>query len=304
MRTDRRIDRIESRPAWASWSLLALGVVAASVSAILVRYASGADALAISFWRCALGAIVLAPFARYGLRSMERSAYAVPMVAGAFLAIHFATWIRSIELTTVAVSVLLVSTTPIFVALIAWLVFHDRLPGSGWLGIFLALGGTALVARVDLGGSSFVGNLLALTGGAMAAGYVIAGRVARRKLGILEYAVVTYALAAVLLLAVCLAVGVELTGYPSKTWWALAGIVVGPQLLGHTIINLVLRDIDATSVSVAIMAEPIMAITLAFFLFDETPSWLVYPGGAAILAGIYLVSVRSGRRPPAAVEPP
>jgi drug/metabolite transporter (DMT)-like permease len=304
MRTDRRIDRIESRPAWASWSLLALGVVAASVSAILVRYASGADALAISFWRCALGAIVLVPFARSGLRSMERSAYVIPMVAGAFLAVHFATWIRSVELTTVAVSVLLVSTTPIFVAIIAWLVFHDRLPGVGWLGIFLALAGTALVAGVDIEGSSFVGNLLALAGGAMAAGYVIAGRVARRKLGILEYAVVTYALAAVLLLAVCLAAGVELTGYPSKTWWALAGIVVGPQLLGHTIINLVLRDIDATSVSVAIMAEPIIAITLAFILFDETPSMLVYPGGAAILAGIYLVTARSGRRTTTAVGSP
>ena len=304
MRTDRRIDRIESRPAWASWSLLALGVVAASVSAILVLYASGADALAISFWRCALGALVLVPFARSGLRSMERSAYVVPMVAGVFLAIHFATWIRSVELTTVAASVLLVSTTPIFVALIAWLFFHDRLRGVGWLGIFLALAGTALVARVRLGGTSFEGNLLALAGGVMAAGYVIAGRIARRKLGILEYAVVTYALAAVLLLVVCLAAGVELTGYPSQTWWALAGIVVGPQLLGHTIINLVLRDIDATSVSVAIMAEPVIAITLAFLLFDETPSWLVYPGGAAILAGIYLVSVRSGRRPAAAVETP
>ena len=304
MRTDRRIDRIESRPAWASWSLLALGVVAASVSAILVRYASGADALAISFWRCALGAIVLVPFARSGLRSMERSAYVVPMVAGAFLAVHFATWIRSVELTTVAVSVLLVSTTPIFVAVIAWLVFHDRLPGVGWLGIFLALAGTALVAGVDIEGSSFVGNLLALAGGAMAAGYVIAGRVARRKLGILEYAVVTYALAAALLLVVCLAAGVELGGYPSKTWWALAGVVVGPQLLGHTIINLVLRDIEATSVSVAIMAEPIIAITLAFILFDETPSMLVYPGGAAILAGIYLVTARSGRRTIASVETP
>ncbi len=304
MRTDRRIDRIESRPAWASWSLLALGVVAASVSAILVRYASGADALAISFWRCALGALVLIPFARSGLRSMERSAYLVPMVAGAFLAVHFATWIRSVELTTVAVSVLLVSTTPIFVAVIAWLVFHDRLPIVGWLGIFLALGGTALVAGVDLEGSSFVGNLLALAGGAMAAGYVIAGRVARRKLGILEYAVVTYALAAVLLLVVCLAAGVELAGYPSKTWWAIAGIVVGPQLLGHTIINLVLRDIDATSVSVAIMAEPIIAITLAFIILDETPSMLLYPGGAAILVGIYLVTARSGRRPNAVVETP
>lgn len=291
-----RSDRIESRPVWASWSLLALGVVAASVSAILVKYASGAEALAISFWRCALGALLLAPFARSGLRAMERSAFILPAVAGAFLAVHFATWIRSLDLTTVASSVLLVSTTPIFVALTAWLVFKDRLPGVGWLGIVLALGGTALVAGVDLGGTSFSGNLLALAGGAMAAGYVLAGGVARRTLWILEYAVVTYAAAAVLLLVVCLAAGVDLTGYPSTTWWALAGIVVGPQLLGHTVINLVLKDIDATTVSAAIMAEPVIAITLALVLFGEVPSMLVYPGGAAILAGIYLVST-TARRP-------
>lgn len=296
MKTDRRTDRIESRPAWASWSLLALGVVAASVSAILVKYAADADALAISFWRCALGALLLAPFAKSGLRDMKQPAFTMPVIAGAFLAIHFATWIRSLDLTTVAASVLLVSTTPIFVALIAWFAFKDRLPGVGWTGIVMALGGTALVAGVDLGGSSFAGNLLALAGGAMAAGYVLAGGVARRTLGILEYAVVTYAAAAVLLLVVCLAAGVDLIGYPSTTWWALAGIVVGPQLLGHTVINLVLKDIDATTVSAAIMAEPIIAITLAFVLFDEVPSMLVYPGGAAILAGIYLVST-TGRRP-------
>ncbi len=296
MKTDRGTDRIESRPAWASWSLLALGVVAASVSAILVKYAADADALAISFWRCALGALLLAPFAKSGLRDMKQPAFTMPVIAGAFLAIHFATWIRSLDLTTVAASVLLVSTTPIFVALIAWFAFKDRLPGVGWTGIVMALGGTALVAGVDLGGSSFAGNLLALAGGAMAAGYVLAGGVARRTLGILEYAVVTYAAAAVLLLVVCLAAGVDLIGYPSTTWWALAGIVVGPQLLGHTVINLVLKDIDATTVSAAIMAEPIIAITLAFVLFDEVPSMLVYPGGAAILAGIYLVST-TGRRP-------
>ncbi|MDQ5815961.1 MAG: DMT family transporter [Actinomycetota bacterium] len=297
MKTDPGTDRIESRPAWASWSLLALGVVAASVSAILVRYAEGADALAISFWRCAFGALLLAPFARSGLRDMKRpAAFTMPVIAGAFLAVHFATWIRSLDLTTVASSVLLVSTTPIFVALIAWFAFKDRLPAVGWTGIVMALGGTALVAGVDLGGTSFAGNLLALAGGAMAAGYVLAGGVARRTLGILEYAAVTYAAAAVLLLVVCLAAGVDLIGYPSATWWAIAGIVVGPQLLGHTVINLVLKDIDATTVSAAIMAEPIIAITLAFALFDEVPSILVYPGGAAILAGIYLVST-TARRP-------
>jgi drug/metabolite transporter (DMT)-like permease len=127
----------------------------------------------------------------------------------------------------------------------------------------------------------------------------MAGQVARRTQGILEYAVVTYAISGVLLLIVCLARGVALSGYPAGTWWAIAGLVVGPQLLGHTVINLVLSDIDATTVSVSIMAEPVIATALAWILFDEVPSWLLYPGGVAILAGIYMVSV--ARREPVVI---
>lgn len=271
-----------------SWALLALGVIAASVSAILIRYAEDAGALAISFWRCALGAALLAPFARW--RGLERAQLGPAVLAGSFLAVHFATWISSVNLTTVALSVLLVSTTPVFAAGAAHVLFGERIGRRGWSGIALALGGTALVAGVDLGGSSLTGNLLALAGGAAAAGYVMAGAAARRTLGIVEYAVVAYGVAALLLAPVCLLAGVELGGYGGATWMALAGIIVGPQLLGHTVINLVLKDIDATTVSVTIMAEPVIATVLAFVLFDEVPGLLIYPGGAAILAGIYLVS--------------
>lgn len=285
------------RPMWASYGLLIGGVAAASVSAILIRYASGAPALAISFWRCLVGAAVLAPFARAGIGRMKGGGYMLPAVAGAFLAIHFATWISSLSYTTVASSILLVSTTPIFVAMAAWLLSKERLSPLGWSGIFLALAGTALVSGGDLGGSSFFGNMLALIGGATAAGYVMAGAKARRELGILEYAVVTYLAAAVLLLPVCLATGTQLGGYPVATWWAIAGLIVGPQLLGHTVINLVLSDIDPTTVSVVIMAEPIVTIALAFVLLNEVPSLLVLPGGAAILAGIYLVSTTSRSEP-------
>jgi drug/metabolite transporter (DMT)-like permease len=288
--TDRTVG-LAHRASWVPWVLLGLGICAASTSAILIRYARDADPLAISFWRCAVGAAVLAPFARPRLLGLDRGDLKLPAVAGAFLAVHFASWITSLELTTVASSVLLVSASPIFVALAAKIFFHERLPGAGWVGLVLALAGTAIVGGTGFGGSSLDGNGLALLGGATAGGYAMAGQLARRKLGILEYAVVTYSVAAVLLLVACLIGGVELGGYGAQTWWAIAGLIVGPQLLGHTVINLVLSDIDATTVTVAIMGEPIIAISLAFILFDEVPSWTVYPGGIAILAGIYLVSV-------------
>jgi len=281
----------EARRGWLPWTVLVTGVIGASAAAILVRYAEGASGPALSFWRCAAGALLLAPFATRGLKRMRPRDLVIPAVAGVSLAAHFATWITSVNLTTIASSVLLVSTTPIFVALAERWIFNDRMPAAGWAGIALAMGGTALIAGLDFEGSSLRGNALALAGGITVTGYVMGGRRARQQLGILEYAVVTYGFAALVLLPICLLGGVELAGYPDKTWLALAGLIAGPQLLGHTLINMALGDIDATTVSVTVMAEPVIAIVLALVLFSEVPSVLAYPGGIAILVGIYLVSV-------------
>lgn len=211
------------------------------------------------------------------------------------MALHFATWIKSLELTSVAAAVLLVSTSPVFVAVAARLLFDERLKRIAWIGMALTMVGTTVIGGLDLGGTALGGNMLALIGGATAGGYILAGQAARRNLGILEYAVIAYSVSAVLLLAASLMNGTPLFGYEARTWWALVGLVVGPQLLGHTVINLVLSEIDATTVAVTIMAEPVIAIGLAFILFAETPSLLVYPGGALVLYGIYLVS--AARRP-------
>lgn len=213
-----------------------------------------------------------------------------PLVAGAFLAVHFATWISSVRLTSVASSVLLVSTTPVFVAVAAWALQHESFPASTWTGIGVALAGTALIGGGDLGGSSLLGDLLAVLGAAAAGGYFMAGQKALRTLGILEYATITYATAALLLLVACTVAGAPLTGYPAPSWWALAGIVAGPQLLGHTLINFALKEIDPTTVSVTVMAEPVLATALGFVVLGEVPSILVLPGGAAVLLGIYLVT--------------
>ena len=283
---------VSTRSSRSTWLLLALGVGFASVSGILVRYAEDAGPLAISFWRSAVGAAILLPFAIKELRAMSRRDYLLPSIAGVFLALHFGTWISSLELTTIAASVLLVSTTPIFTAGASRVFFKERIGARGSVGIALAFAGTSLIVGTDVSGSDALGNLLALIGGAMAAGYVIAGRLSRKVLGILPYAVVTYAVAAVLLLPPTLIDDQDLFGYDAGTWAALAAIIIGPQLLGHTVINLVLDDLDATTVSVSIMIEPIIASVLAFFLFSETPSALIYPGGAAILVGIYLASTR------------
>lgn len=291
-----------ARPAsasWIPWALLATAVFAVGVSAIIIRYAQEADPLALSFWRCAAGAAVLAPFGRRGFGRLERGDWFLPMLAGLFLALHFATWITSLELTSVANSVLLVTTAPVFVAFGARYFLKERMGPAVWTGIALALGGTALIAAAGTSGgeSSLSGDALALVGAIVVAGYALAGQIARRKLGIIEYAVITYGAGALLLLPVCLVAGVDLVGYSMQTWAAIAGMVLGPQILGHTVLNYVVKDIDATTIYAAVMAEPPIAIGLAFLLFDEIPSLLVYPGGLAILVGILMVSIARRERP-------
>lgn len=292
---------VSPRAAWILWALLAVGVLGASVSAIFIVYADTAEPMAISFWRCAAGAAVLAPFASRSLRALEPRQLGLPAIAGLFLAAHFATWITSLELTTVAASVLLVTSSPAFVALMAWWLLRERLRSIAWLGIVLTVVGAGLVAGGDLSGARFEGNLLALAGAVTVGVYMLVGQISRRELGILEYSVITYSVAACLLLPVSLLMGHELWGYDSQTWWALVGLLIGPQLLGHTVLNYVLKDLGATTVAVAVMAEPLIAAILAYFLFGQVPTFLIYPGGAAIMTGIYIVSTR-GKSPEVVVE--
>lgn len=288
-----------SRATWVPWALLVVGVLGASVSAIFIVYARDAEPMAISFWRCAAGAAALLPFARSGLKGLEPRQIWLPAVAGLFLAAHFATWITSLELTTVAASVLLVTSSPAFVAVIAWWLLKERLSGIALVGIVLTVIGAGLVVGGDLSGSELRGNLLAIAGALTVGGYMLAGQVSRRELGIFEYSVITYAIAGLVLLPIVFATGSELTGYDAGTWWALTGLLIGPQLLGHTVLNYVIKDFGATTIAVAVMAEPLIAAVLAYLLFDQVPTVLIYPGAVAILIGIYLVSAR--RKPPQVV---
>jgi len=272
------------------WLLLGVAILATSSSAILVRYAEGAPALALAFWRCALGALCLAPWARARLPRMTLMQYLLPILAGAFLAVHFGTWISSVGLTTVASAILLVSTTPIFVAAADRMLFGIRLTRRGWAGIVLAIAGVGTIGGGDFAGGSIAGDGLALAGAVAAAGYLMAGQRARRDLGTLEYAALAYRCAAALLLVACGIAGVPLWGWSGRTWLVVALMAAGPQLLGHTMINFVLKAFDATTVTVTVMLEPVVTIVLAFFFLGEVPSSLVLPGGLAILAGIYAVA--------------
>jgi drug/metabolite transporter (DMT)-like permease len=198
----------------------------------------------------------------------------------------------------VASSVALVATQPVWAAVLArWR--GEVVDRQVWVGIAIALVGVVVLSGVDLSVSTRAafGDLLALLGGMLAAAYVTVGAEVRRSVGTAVYAASCYAVAGAALLVVCVAAQRPLTGYDASTWLAIAGLVAGAQLLGHTLINLVLRTISATAVSVAILFEVVGASVLAALWFDETPPAAAAPAAALILAGVVVV-IRAGRRRP------
>jgi drug/metabolite transporter (DMT)-like permease len=295
------------RPPARDLALIAVAVAAVSTAAPLIREAS-APALAVAFWRNALAVGVLVPVAllsptvRAEARAVAPRPRSLALFAGLLLAAHFATWVPSLSFTTVASSVALVATQPVWAALIARL-RGEEVPLQAWAGIAVAVTGAVVLTGVDLAISAraLLGDALALAGGVLAAGYVTVGAEVRRSTSTTLYTLICYSTAAVLLLSACLAGGQAVAGYAGRTWAVLAALTVGPQLLGHSLVNRVLRTTSPTVVSVAILFEIAGATFLAWALFGETPPAGAYPAAVLIAAGVVLV-VLSGRSPVPAVE--
>jgi drug/metabolite transporter (DMT)-like permease len=284
---------------------MGIAVVGISLSGPLTALVA-APVLAIAFWRNAAGAAALLPvllirerktLAGLRVRDLRSSA-----VAGLFLAAHFAAWLPSLSMTTVAASIALVTTTPIWTALAAR-ISGVRLAAPVWWGLVLAVLGAALIAGVDVTVSlrAVAGDGLALLGAIAAAGYVLAGARARERLATSAYTVVCYSVCALVLAVAALIVDVPLAGFSARDWWLIAAITFVAQLLGHTLLNLVLLSVGPTVVSLAVLLEVPGSLLVALVLLQQAPPLLALPGMVAVVAGVGLV-VRASR-PTTLVEP-
>jgi drug/metabolite transporter (DMT)-like permease len=288
-----------ARPPISDLVLLWVAVAAVSTSAPLVRGAH-APALAVAFWRTVMalpvtGSLLLRSRSdRLALRQLDRRTLRRTVLAGVLLSAHFAAWIPSLSFTSVASAVALVSTIPVWTAVIArWQGRH--VPRAVWWGIGVALVGVLSLTGVDLALTprAMLGDLLALLGGILAAGYLTVGGEVRQQVSTAVYTTVCYAVAAIVLLAICGVGRQPLVGYEPATWLAIVAITIGPQLLGHTLFNRVLRTISATMVSVVTLFEIVGSALLAWVFFDEVPPVSAVPAGVLIVAGVVMV-IRSG----------
>jgi drug/metabolite transporter (DMT)-like permease len=279
---------------------LAVAVVAVSTSAILVRW-SDAPSVVLAFYRVLLTTLLVVPFAftryRGEFSAFERRDALAAALTGAALAVHFAAYFESLAWTSVAASVTLVQSQPLFVAVGAAAFLRERIGARKAVGIGIAIAGMiAMSAGEFLAGAAVAGsrplygNALAVLGAFMAAVYVLAGRSLRQRVAVVPYVLVVYTACALTLLAVAIAQDLPLTGYGRREWLLFFALAIGPGLFGHTVINWALEHVESSVVSVSLLGEPVGATILALLLLAEAPSSTTVAGGLVVLAGIYVTS--------------
>jgi drug/metabolite transporter (DMT)-like permease len=280
--------------------VLVLAALGSSSGAVLVRLAES-PASVTAFWRLAFSVACLVPVLLYRgdwreWKSLGMRETSLLAVSGLCLALHFLTWFRSLDFTSVASSTVLVSTHPLFVGLLSARLLGERPTRREWAGLSLAVAGALAIGWGDFraGPDPLRGDLLAVSAAAFAALYFVAGRRLRGRLGLLPYVVPVYSIAALTCLLYGRSANLQFAGWPTGTWWALVGLAVGPTLLGHTGFNWALRHVRAYVVSVILLFEPLGATLLAILVLGraELPGVNTFVGGTAILAGVW-ISIRA-----------
>jgi len=291
---------------------IVVGILAVSTASIFIRYAQKeAASLVIAAWRLSVASLILVPVAaatrKRELLALSRKELLLALLSGIFLALHFATWITSLEYTTVASSVVLVSTLPLWVALFSPFTIKEPIRRLVVVGLVFALLGGIIVGISDtcsissgrltcpslsefMRGQAFVGDILAICGAIAGASYLLIGRKLRAKMSLVSYISLVYGMAAIVLVIIMFSAGLKPFGYPSQTYLWLVLLAVVPQLIGHSTFNWALGYLSAAYVSITLLGEPIGSTILAYFILDEMPPPLKLVGGGLILIGIYISS--------------
>lgn len=294
------------RPVINPYLVVLLGVLAVGFSSIFTKLAE-APPLIIALYRLAFTVMLLAVptylTGRVELRSIKLRKFALAVLAGILLALHFAVWITSLNYTSIASSTVLVTMHPLFVISGGYLFYKEGISKMGLLGAALALVGSIIIGVNDfrVGGQALWGDLLAFAGAIFVAGYVLIGRELRAGMSLLPYTFLVYGTSTVVLFALNLAFKSSFYPYPNMTWVWFICLAVVPTIFGHTLFNWALKYVKAAVVSVSILGEPVGATLLALLIFNEVPSALQLTGGLVIITGLYIF-IMSQRKPDPAVS--
>ena len=287
---------VSEKPGFPPSVAIIVSIVAVSTASIIIRISAAAP-LAIAAYRMIFASLLLLPFFLHGggverLRASGRRGFITLMAVGVVLAVHFASWISSLSLTSVASSVIFVHADPIFVAVVSHFVLRERVTRRRLLGILIAFAGAIVIAVGDLslGETNLYGDILALIGALMLGVYILSGRRIRQSLDLVSYVTPVYGASAAALAVGCVLTGTPLAPYPPREYLLFLAIAVVPMIFGHTVYNWALRYVEAPVVSISLLGEPVGATLLAFLILGEAPTPGVLVGGLVTLLGIYVTA--------------
>jgi hypothetical protein len=291
MSAGERINEHTEIPARPDLVRLGIGIIGIGTSGPLIAL-STMPVMTLIFWRNLGGSLVTLPFALRHARDREGTKWAV--IAGVILALHFSGFFLAMRMTSVAAGTALVALQPIFAAIFVK-ISGGHIPSTAWFGMIVSFVGVALVSGVDLQISfkSFLGDLAAIISAALAAAYMMAGSRAQRTLETATYTTICYFVCSITALPIALIAGNEIFGFSAKEWWIVLGLIVGAQLLGHSMFNSVLKRVSPAVVSLIVFFEVPVSALLAAWWLDQKPPLGIIPGIALILIGCVLVVTRT-----------
>lgn len=295
-------------PPFNPYIALVIGVIAVSTSAILVKLAGDAPAGIIAFYRLGIAAIFMLPLilTKYQaeLKQIKRRDWLLTIISGAFLALHFILWFESLNYTSVASSVVLVTLQPIFAFLGTYFFFGERFSVGAIISMLITIVGSVIIGWGDLqiSGLALLGDILALLGAVSVTAYFLLGQRLRRNLTLVTYTFIVYSISSVFLLLYNIVLRNEFFGYPSDHWLMFLLLAIVPTFLGHSVFNWTLKWLSTSTISMAIVFEPIGATILAYFILGEMVTASQWLGGTIVIFGLFLFIVSTTRKGNVTIE--
>jgi drug/metabolite transporter (DMT)-like permease len=286
--------------------VLFAGIISISFASIFIKFCDDVPAIMIATYRLSIASVILCVYYTlkgYSYKNINKKDFFLSCAGGLFLSLHFITWISSLKYTSVASSVVLVATNPIFVGAFSYVLLKEKQHIELVMGIVLCFIGSIMIAVGDsglggvtsIGKPALIGDTLALIGAFMASGYLIVGSKARERLDIVTYVTLVFTISAIFLLLTSLVIGIPFTGYKPSSYLFMVLLAVVPQLIGHTSINWALKHLKTSMVAISILGEPVGATILAYIFFRESVGAIQLSGIVMIFAAILIASKR-GRK--------
>ncbi|PKR83841.1 DMT family transporter [Heyndrickxia camelliae] len=280
---------------------LIVGVIAVSTSAILVKLSS-ADSGVIAFYRLFFTVVMMLPFFLVKnvreVRAITLGDWVKSIIAGIFLAFHFILWFESLNLTSVASSTVLVTLQPLFAFIGAFLIFKESFSAKAILSGVIAVIGSFIISWGDfaINGKALLGDFIALAACALVTGYLLIGQNIRKRLSLMTYTFIVYAISSIVLFLYILMKKEPFYHLHTQDWIYFILLAIFPTLLGHTIFNWCIKWISTATISMAILFEPIGAAILAYYIFNEKIVITQVIGGIIIIVSVVFF-VLDGKSP-------